>query len=95
MAWAAEESPPAYVVPDGYVLVVRDVDVVSGGGAIIIWLWGINDVCKISAGQFTIEAITQHQSWQGRQVLNAGEACYFASDGSTDGAISGYLLVIP
>lgn len=73
-------------------MVVRDVDVVSGGGEMINWVWGINGICKIGGGQFTIEALNQFQQWRGRQVLSAGEILYFESDGPTDGSISGYLL---
>lgn len=95
MAWAATETPTPYTVPAGYVAVVRDVDAVSGGGAIINWLWGINGECKIGGGQFTVEALNQFQQWRGRQVLNPGETIYVAADGAIDGAVSGYLLVIP
>lgn len=92
LAWAEEELATPYVVPTGYLVIVRDVDVSSNGGAITNWVWGINGICKISGGQFTIEALLQHQEWRGRQVVNAGEAIYFQSDQPTDGAISGYLL---
>lgn len=95
LAWAAETIPPGYIVPDGYVAIVRDVDVVSGGGAMINWLWGINGVCKIGGGQFTIEALNQFQQWRGRQVVQAGELIYMEGDGPTDGEISGYLLLLP
>lgn len=95
MAWAAEEFPPTFEVPDGYVAIVRDVDVVSGGGAMINWVWGLNGIAKIGGGQFTIEALNQFQTWRGRQLANAGEFIYAQSDGPTDGAISGYLLTLP
>lgn len=71
---------------------MRDVDVVSGGGAMINWVWGIDGLAKIGGGQFTIEALNQFQSWRGRQIAYPGEVIYFQSDGPTDGAISGYLL---
>lgn len=95
LAWAAETIPPGYIVPTGYVAVVRDVDVVSGGGAMINWVWGINDVAKIGGGQFTIEALNQFQAWRGRVVVEPGELIYFDGDGPTDGTICGYLLALP
>lgn len=92
VAWASSSTPPAYVVPLGYVAILRDIDVYSGGGSIIDWHAGINEVCIVAAGQFTVESLPQTLTWRGRQVVNPGEAIYFASDGATDGAISGYLL---
>lgn len=92
LGWAASSTPPAYEVPTGYVAVVRDVDVYSGGGAMINWKLSINEVATFAAGQFTIEALAQVAQWRGRQVLNAGEVLVFAADGATDGVISGYLL---
>jgi hypothetical protein len=95
LAWSAEESPPAVAVPDNYVMVVRCIDVVSNGGAIINWQVEIVEGGKFAVGQFTIEALAQLNSWRGHQILNAGEHLAFSSDGSTDGAISGYLLFTP
>jgi hypothetical protein len=92
IAWSDETNPPAFEVPTGYVLVLRDIDVVSGGGSIINWEAGATPGSKIAGGQFTVESIIQHQQWRGRQVFNAGEFIYFASDGATDGRVSGYLL---
>jgi hypothetical protein len=85
-------TPPAYTVPPGYVVVVRDLDVWSGGGSIINWTFGVNGVCKIAGGAFTVISEQQVATWRGRQIVNAGEEIFFESDGATDGAISGYLL---
>lgn len=95
LAWHAEESPPSYEVPAGYVAIVRDLDVYSGGGAIINWQLAVNDLAVFAAGQFTIEALGQTGQWRGRQVVHAGEFLAFSSDGSTDGMCSGYLLSLP
>lgn len=92
LAWAASESPPAYQVPSGYIFVMRDLDVYSGGGAIINWQLAVNGIAKVAAGQFTVESIAQVATWRGRQVVQAGEFIEFASDGATDGMLSGYLL---
>jgi hypothetical protein len=95
LAWAADSTPPPYLVPTGYVAVVRDIDVWSGGGAMINWQVAVNTIAKFAAGQFTIESIAQTAQWRGRQVLNAGEFLVFSADGVVDGMISGYLLAVP
>lgn len=92
LAWAASEFPPVAIVPEGYVAIIRDLDVWSGGGAMINWEMGVNGVCKLAAGQFTVESIAQTAQWRGRQLAEAGDEIYFRSDGPTDGAITGYLL---
>lgn len=95
LAWAASMLPPPFVCPTGYVVVVRDIDVWSGGGSIINAQAEINGVAKFWAGQFTVESIAQVLQWRGRQVLQAGEELVFQSDGVTDGLISGYQLLEP
>lgn len=95
MAWAATELGPSFTCPPGYVCVVRDADIYSGGGAMINWDISINGLAHFAAGQFTIEALAQTAQWRGRQVFNAGEILTFASDGPTDGMISGYQLLLP
>lgn len=95
LAWAADESPAPFEVPSGYVCIVRDLDVWSGGGAMINWQLAVNDVAKFAAGQFTIESLAQTAQWRGRQVVNAGEFLVFSSDGALDGLCSGYLLSLP
>lgn len=95
IAWSTSTIPPAYKVPSGYIAIVRDIDVYSGGGQIINWVASVNLVAHFAAGQFTIEALAQTAQWRGRQVLEAGEDLVFASDGPTDGLISGYLLSLP
>lgn len=92
LGWSASMIPPPYEVPTGYIIVVRDIDVWSGGGAMINWQVYVNDFAKFAAGQFTVESVAQTAQWRGRQILNAGEFLVFESDGPTDGLISGYLL---
>jgi hypothetical protein len=92
IAFSASETPPGYTVPAGFVVVLRDLDLVSGGGSIINWQMQIAGGAKLAAGQFTVESLPQHQFWRGRQVLNAGETVFVSADGSLDGAVSGYLL---
>lgn len=95
LAWSDDETPAPYTVPTGYVAVVRDVDVWSGGGAMINVQLAVNAVAKFWAAQFTVESIAQVAQWRGRQVLQAGEDLVFSADGATDGLVSGYLLSLP
>lgn len=95
MGWAASTIPPLFEVPTGYVAIVRDIDVLSHGGAMINWVVSVNGIADFAAGQFTIEALNQTGEWRGRQVMNPGEQLVFQSDGPTDGLISGYLLPLP
>lgn len=95
LGWHAEESPPAFEVPTGYIAIVRDLDVYSAGGDLINWTLSVNSVATFAAGQFTIEALGQVGQWRGRQVMVAGELLVYQSDGSTDGLVSGYLLTLP
>lgn len=92
LGWSASSTPPPYTVPEGYVAIVRDVDVTSGGGAMTNFALVINTVAVIWRGQFTVESVGQSAQWRGRQVLNPGDILDFASDVATDGAVSGYLL---
>jgi hypothetical protein len=95
LAWAADESPPPYEVPTGYVAIVRDIDIYSGGGAMINWQVAVNGIAKFAAGQFTILALAQTAQWRGRQVVRAGEFLVVSADGAIDGMVSGYLLTLP
>lgn len=92
LAWESVAIPPPYLVPEGYVAVVRDVDVWSGGGSIINYGLDINGIARFWGGQFTVESVPQWAGWRGRQILNAGEYLYFTANGALDGCISGYLL---
>ena len=95
LAWSADESPAPFTVPTGFVCVVRDADVWSGGGELINYQLAVNAVAKFWAGQFTIESLAQVGQWRGRQVVMPGEDLVFSSDGATDGLVSGYLLTLP
>jgi hypothetical protein len=79
-------------VPTGYIIVVRDADVTTGGGGITNYKLSINGIATFWWGQFTVETVGQSAQWRGRQILNAGEILDFVSDEVTDGCVSGYLL---
>lgn len=94
LAWSSDETPPPVVVPTGYRLILRDVDVWSGGGAMINFQLEVVEGAKFWAGQFTVESLPQVAQWRGRQVVNPGQVLAFTSDGPLDGLMSGYLLSI-
>lgn len=95
LAWAASSLVPPYTVPTGYIVVVRDADVTTGGGAMTDFQLSINGIAKFWVGQFTVESIPQAAHYSGRVVMNAGEELLFESDQPTDGVVSGYVLLVP
>jgi hypothetical protein len=84
-----------YAVPTGYVAVVRDIDSWSPGGEIVNWRVSLNGDPTFAAGQFTIEALDQVQSWRGRVVALAGETIQATTDGPRGIVVGGYLLTLP
>jgi hypothetical protein len=92
LAWQSTATPTPFTVPTGYVCVVRDLDIWSGGGSIINWTLAVDRVCKLAGGAFTVISEQQVATWRGRQVVPEGEIIEVLLDGATDGAVSGYLL---
>jgi len=92
LAWLAQANPTPFVVPDTNVLVVRDIDVNWGGGAVVNWVAGIDGVSTFAGGAFTAIDARQFQSWRGRQVVLPGQTFYVTADAVIDGQVSGYLL---
>lgn len=84
-----------YTVPDGKVLIVRDIDVfwgVSTAGALVNFLGSANQV--FYQASFGINDVGWRQ-WTGRQVLSAGEVVTAFSSDTMDVSASGYLLDAP
>jgi hypothetical protein len=102
---ARNESNQSFVVPAGFVCVVRDVDTYNGTELTIetltfqlqtlttgatIWLW--TDTLPISP---------QSRQWTGREVLIAGDGLVFSaydqssSPVGVDCRINGYMLTAP
>jgi hypothetical protein len=85
------------VVPDGSVIVLRDVDVVeaSGGGAGIFQILSASGgiMWSVQRGAGIAGAVFQ---WRGRQVFHAGEVITFqVVSGVWDVQASGYELSVP
>ena len=88
-------SAATKVCADGYVMVLRDLDVFYNG------LLEASVHMEGSVGQtiyyngFAAGGNPQYASWRGRQVLNAGESVTIVCDQAQDVSLSGYLLTTP
>lgn len=88
-------TPITYVVPAGFVAVVRDMDAFIGS-----IIGNVGMVAKGSAAQvFWQETLVAPGNtwvqWRGRQVLFAGESFSMEADDVMDLTASGYLLTAP
>lgn len=95
MGWAASEFAGPFTCPEGYITVVRCADVYTYGGELTNYRLYVNEFATFWGGQFSLLSTPQHDQWQGRQVLLAGDELVFQADGSTDGMVSGYVLAAP
>jgi hypothetical protein len=90
-SFAAGLSGVVYTVPAGKTAVLRDMSVFADGGAAgyaAIILTGVATLASV-----VTPASGPAPSWEGRQVLNAGETIKININGGTcEVAISGYLL---
>jgi len=95
LAEAGFTGSAAFLVPAGYVAVVRDIDsvVYTGAGATI--QAGIGGSAVFWAVTEGVVAVTATNSWRGRVVLNAGEQLVVSTDAAVDFVASGYLLTSP
>jgi hypothetical protein len=85
----------AFLVPAGYVAVVRDIDCVvytSAGATIQAGIGGVTNFWAVTIG---VIAVTYWTSWRGRTVLNPGEQLVIGTDAAADFTASGYLLSLP
>lgn len=88
-------APATFVVPDGLVLVVRDIDAysaVAGGNHLLVLLSG--GPVFFQASWTPAEA--GWRSWRGRQVFGPGDIVeVVAVDDVLDCMVSGYALAAP
>lgn len=92
-------GPPAsagYVVPTGFVAVIRDIAVRFTGGSGGPFVVQVADPALIIAVLEGADAITGMAEWSGRQICNEGEEVDASNEGSADGScmVSGYLLAL-
>lgn len=83
-----------YTVPDGFVAIVRDIDVYVNGDLIATTYYAVDADTDGTFAWFVSpnEADPGLYSWRGRQVFLAGESFAFISGNVCDVRISGYLL---
>lgn len=91
-------STLTYVVPTGYVAVVRDI-MLWNGGTEGLGLQGCevyDDSFAVIFGVFyPVACVANPYNWEGRAVMNAGETLTVApSDASWHVRCSGYLLTV-
>ena len=85
----------AFLVPAGFVAVVRDLDCWVGAGAGGSIEMGIGGSAVFFGYTFSVVTVQATATWRGRQVLNSGEQLLVATDAPADFAVSGYLLSLP
>jgi hypothetical protein len=91
-------APVLYTVPSGYVAVLRDVSVRNQTADTSLIQVGatVPGPLNVVIAQFDSVAANDVVSWQGRQVLNAGDELWlYNSEGSAQAIASGYLLSAP
>ena len=85
----------AFLVPTGFVCVVRDITAwvgISAGASVQAGLGGSAVFWGFTFGVVTVQATAE---WQGHHVINEGEQLVLASSASVDLMASGYLLTLP
>jgi hypothetical protein len=84
-----------FVVPDGYIAILRDADVYNGGGieSTSAYLIDFTSNGTITRWVSATELQAFDGSWRGRQVFNSGDSFGFNTTGAWDVRLSGYLLL--
>ena len=87
-------GPHSYLVPAGFVAIIRDVDVTTqptGGCNILL----VVDLALLWIVELGLEPQFTYQSWRGRQVVPGGGVMTLDTTDTADYAVSGYLLTSP
>ena len=86
----------AFVVPTGFVCVVRDLDAYAGNSGVSPIHLRLLNALGGTIRLFQVDPDTNASfQWTGRQVFNAGEDVTVLTDAPWDFAVSGYLLSLP
>jgi|SRR5215469_2460644 len=88
--YTAGQVGPSYSVPAGTLIVIRDIQArIAANATLLVYLDSPrNLLIAMSGGSATVDA-----HWEGRQVVNAGEAFHIESAvGTLQGALTGYVL---
>lgn len=84
-----------FLVPDGFVAVVRDIDAVAPAGAGAQIYAGIGGSSEFWTYQWTVVATADWRSWRGRVVIPGGGQLVIHTDAPVDVIACGYLLTAP
>ena len=83
------------MVPAGFVAVVRDIDVYFGTSLSVRQVFAYGSASQVFF-QGSVDAnLAGWRQWEGRQVLQAGEALGILGTDVFDLTASGYLLTLP
>ena len=86
----------AFLPPDGFKLVLRDVDVYANNGALTPVHFRIHNGSGGTIWLFQVDPDTNATGqWRGRQVIEPGHSITFSADGAFDVTASGYQLALP
>jgi hypothetical protein len=84
----------SYVVPTGYTLVVRDIDIAWGSEAFVPFGRVLGDGGQAFAIWNGAALAANIMSWRGRHVMTEGQTLTVSVDnGNADVSVSGYLLL--
>jgi hypothetical protein len=89
---------PKYVVPNGYIAIVRDISATSATGTTDTVALGVYAGAAGLEAQFATGEVfsnTQAFHWEGRVVVYAGEDIQVSSTDLVSYTVSGYLLYAP
>ena len=87
--------PATYLVPAGFVAVVRDVDAYFGSSLSVKTVFARGSAAQIFWQETVGANLAGWRQWEGRQVIYAGETLSLFADELVDLTASGYLLTLP
>lgn len=90
-------SSTGYDVPDGFLMIVRDINCFQPGAANDRAVYIANSATNIPVAYHLFTEAYENWQWQGRQVIPAGSglSAAAAGDGVVFTRICGYLLTTP
>lgn len=91
----AETSPGHVEVPDGFVYVVREVDLYTNGSSEGNGFYFVGAVGQTIESYFTEPSALGSNQWTGRAVFEPGQTFGWVLTGAWDISIFGYQLTLP
>lgn len=90
-------AAPSYVIPEGFVAVIRDLDASCPSPVTGYYVYLVNVTKSYIIAISTFPSDNNSASWRGRQVVPAGEEIALNGNPPTGATatVSGYLLTLP